>query len=212
MCDCRLRQGRLHREDAVPGEGRADGLWVGPRGEQELAVVLAVDGLAVALLLVLCVDLTEGGGKKECLCNKSRKSLITAPTSNITSSLLSTVLTMISSGEYSLTSNLSLSSFCLTPLWSESLMRGESRPWSQLEWSPRPEPDRRSPERSSEELEGRQLGVASRYIGLLTLHHICQIPNTPIDCVPSILSQLVFLGIPSNVVHVHTHLFIVYSF
>ena len=48
-----------------------------------------------------------------------------------TRSLLSTVFTMISSGAYSLTSNLSLSS--LLPESSSSLMSGDLRPWSQAE-------------------------------------------------------------------------------
>jgi hypothetical protein len=54
--DGRLRQRRLHREDAVLRQRRLDGLWIGTLGEQELAVVLTVDGLALALFLVLGVN------------------------------------------------------------------------------------------------------------------------------------------------------------
>ena len=68
-----------------------------------------------------------------------------------TRSLLSTVFTIISSGAYSLTSNLSLSSLAppsssyfnillrhwlLTVHVITSLMRGDLSPWSQAEWPP----------------------------------------------------------------------------
>ena len=57
------RQGRLHGEDAVLGEGRLDHLRVGALRQQELPVVLAVDAPAIRLLLVLGVDLpTNRGG------------------------------------------------------------------------------------------------------------------------------------------------------
>ena len=57
----RRRQGRLHGENAVLGEGRLDHLGVGALRQQELAVVLAVDAPALRLLLVLGVDLPRSG-------------------------------------------------------------------------------------------------------------------------------------------------------
>lgn len=55
------RQGSFHRQDAVFGEGGLDELGVGALGEQELSVVLAIDGAVVGLLLVLGVDLVGEG-------------------------------------------------------------------------------------------------------------------------------------------------------
>lgn len=63
-----------------------------------------------------------------------------------TNNLLSTVLTTISSGEYWLTSNRSLSSFCPSPwlLSSAFWIKGESRPCNQFRWLPRPLADNES--------------------------------------------------------------------
>lgn len=51
------REGRLDGQDAVFAEGRLDGLGIRALRQQELTVVLPVDGLCVGLLLVLGVDL-----------------------------------------------------------------------------------------------------------------------------------------------------------
>ena len=62
---------------------------------------------------------------------------------SLTKSLLSTVLTIISSGLYWLTSKRNLSSF-----WPSSSsfgwINGESKPWSQFRWLPNPVPAKES--------------------------------------------------------------------
>lgn len=49
----------LNGEYAIFAEGGFDGFWIRALGQEELAVVLPVDGFRVALLLVFGVDLNR---------------------------------------------------------------------------------------------------------------------------------------------------------
>ena len=97
------------------GEWGLDELRVGAGGEEELSVVLPVDGLAAPHLLVL-------GVHQQLVVHSLHLQPITAqPEHWLTNQ--SALLTIISSGAYSLTSNLSLSS--CEPEASSSYSRGD---------------------------------------------------------------------------------------
>lgn len=55
-------QGSVHRQDTVLAEGRLDQLRIATLRQQELPVVLPVDGLGIGLFLVLGMDLRDGFG------------------------------------------------------------------------------------------------------------------------------------------------------